>query len=351
MIEDTKKWSEFKKQSFKPKPFEDYDIDIAVECCGVCGSDVHTITGGWGDCPLPLCVGHEIVGHAIKVGDKVKSVKVGDRVGVGAQIQSCLECKQCKSDNENYCPKQIDTYGAPYADGTISQGGYSSHIRAHEYFTFLIPDAIPSHLAAPMLCAGLTTYSPLVRLGCGPGKTVGIVGMGGLGHFAVLWAAALGADVSVISHSPRKKEDAMKLGAKEFVVSSEKGWADKLAFKFDFIINAADMTNDFNLQEYMSTLNVNGTFHNVGLPDKPLPQMMAQDFMPNGAYIGASHIGSRPEMLAMLKLAADKNLKPMVETLELSEAGCAEAVERVKKNDVSYRFTLISYDKVFGQRK
>ena len=180
---------------FKPKKFEEYDIDIAIDCCGVCGSDVHTITGGWGECPLPICVGHEIIGKAVKVGPKVTTVKEGDRVGVGAQIRACMECKLCKADQENYCPHQVgtpllsayffsiiadslsDTYGAPYEDGTIAQGGYASHIRAHEYFTFKIPDNIESKDAGPMMCAGITTWSPLVRAKVGPGKKVAVLGV------------------------------------------------------------------------------------------------------------------------------------------------------------------------------
>ena len=157
--------------------------------------------------------------------------------------------------------------------------------------------------------------------------------------------------MSVISHSAEKEKDAKALGAKNFINSNEKDWAENYAFTFDFILNCADMTNEFKLRDYMSTLAVNGTFHNVGLPDKPLPQLMAQDFVPNGCNIGASHIGSRPEMLKMLKLAADKGLKPMVETLQISEEGCAEAVQRVSKNDVRYRFTLTGYDKAFPDRK
>ena len=139
------------------------------------------------------------------------------------------------------------------------------------------------------------------------------------------------------------------MGAKEFIVTSEKDWAKKYAFEFDFILNSADMTHTFNIQEYMSTLNVNGEFHNVGLPDKPLPTMMAQDFAPNGAKMGGSHIGNRPEMLAMLKLASEQNIKPYIETLDIGEKGCAEAVERVSKNDVRYRFTLTGYEKAFGK--
>jgi len=201
-----------------------------------------------------------------------------------------------------------------------------------------------------MLCAGLTVYSPLVRAGTGPGKTVAIVGLGGLGHFAVMWANALGADVTVISHSPSKKEDALKLGAKEFVLSTEENWAEPLAFKFDFVLNSADMTHTFDLTKYLSILKVGCQFHQVGLPDYPLPEMKSQMFMSNGSSIGASHIGNRPECLAMLKLAADKKLKPMVETISISEAGCKEAVTRVKENKIKYRFTLVDYDQAFGPR-
>ncbi|KAI7521774.1 NADPH-dependent medium chain alcohol dehydrogenase, partial [Hortaea werneckii] len=224
MIEDQKKWQDFKKQEFKLKTFEDRDVDVAIECCGVCASDLHTINGGWGDAPMPLCVGHEVIGKAIRVGKDVKTIKEGDRVGVGAQIQADLTCANCKADQENYCPNAIDTFGAQYSDGTLSQGGYSSHIRAHEYFTFKIPESIPSAVAAPMMCAGLTVYSPLVRLGAGPGKKVAVLGLGGLGHFAVMWAVALGAEVYVLSHSPKKKEDALKMGAKEFIVTGEENW-------------------------------------------------------------------------------------------------------------------------------
>lgn len=250
----------------------------------------------------------------------------------------------------------VDTYGAPYPksedpDETLSQGGYASHIRAHEYFTFPIPDEIPSHFAAPMLCAGLTTWSPLVRAGVKEGKKVAVVGLGGLGHFAVMWANALGAEVTVISHSPGKKEDALKLGAKEFVLSSEDGWEEPHAFAFDFVLNTADMTHKFDIAKYLSLCKVNATFHQVGLPDEALPAIKPQMFMSNGSSIGASHIGNRPECLAMLKLAAEKKLFPMVETIPISEKGCAEAVSRVSNNKIKYRFTLTDFDKAFGSRE
>lgn len=215
-----------------------------------------------------------------------------------------------------------------------------------------------------------TAYSPLVRLGAGPGKKVAIVGLGGLGHFAVLWAVALGAEVYVLSHSPSKKADALKMGAKEFVVTGEQDWHKKFAFQFDFILNTADAIHKFNMPDYLSTLKVMGRFHCVGFGDHPLPTMNAQDFAPNGSYFGASHIGNRyafnsenvfythlltfslyrPEMFAMLELAAKQNIKSWIQTIPISEKGCAEAVKNVSDNNVKYRYVLTDYDKIFGDR-
>jgi alcohol dehydrogenase (NADP+) len=233
----------------------------------------------------------------------------------------------------------------------FSQGGYSSHSRTHEYFVFPIPENIPSIEAAPMMCAGITTYSPLVRSGkCGPGKKVGILGIGGLGHFGLLWANALGAEVWALSHSPSKEAEAKKLGAHHFVSTKDEKWAEPLAFNFDFILNCADMTHEFDLANYLSTLAPMGEFHNVGLPDKPLPQFMAQVFASNGAKLTGSHLGSRPEMLEMLKLASEKGIHPMIETIDISEAGCKKAVEKVKVNDVRYRVTLTGFHEAFGTK-
>ena len=298
-----------------------------------------------------MCVGHEIIGKVVKVGSKVKNLKVGDRAGVGAQIGADLTCANCKADQENYCPNSIDTYGAPHKDGTVAQGGYSSHIRSHEYFTFKIPDTLDTSIAAPMLCAGLTTFSPLKRLGAAKGKKVAIVGLGGLGHFGVLWSVALGAETYVISHSPSKKDDALKLGAKEFISTKDEKWYEPWAFQFDIILNAADATDKFNLPDYFSTLKVNGTFHMVGFPDNKLQPLDAKAFAPNGCYMGASHIGNRPEMEEMLELASKQDIKSWVETIDISEEGCKQAVERVYNNDnVRFRLTLVGFDKVFGKR-
>ncbi|KAI5458740.1 chaperonin 10-like protein [Mariannaea sp. PMI_226] len=348
-VDGPKTWSSFRREELKPKPFEDHDIDVLIDACGVCGSDVHTITGGWGDYEGPLCVGHEVVGKAIKVGSHVKGIKEGDRVGVGAQISSCMECHLCKNENENYCPKKVDTYNAQYPDGSWAHGGYASHIRAHEYFTFKIPDKLRTEEVAPLLCAGLTTYSPLVRANIGPGKKVAVCGIGGLGHLGLQWSVALGAETYALTHSPHKKEDCKKLGAKEVIVTEEKGWQDKWAFAFDFILNCSDMTNEFDLPAYLSTLKVGGEFHMVGIPDKPLPRMTAQSFAGNAPKLTGSHIGNHQEMNAMLKLAAEKGVRPWVETIDISEKGCKEAIERLNANKVHYRFTLTGFDKAFGR--
>ena len=242
LLLDPQNFKNLKVVTFKPKNFEEDDVEIAITHCGVCGSDVHTLKQGWGESKLPLVVGHEVVGHATRVGSNVQGIKVGDRVGVGAQIASCLQCRQCKDGFENYCPKQVDTYvscaciyhdspaddlycvhqNAEYPDGTVTQGGYSTAIRANQQFVFPIPQEIESRDACSMLCGGLTVFSPLKTNGAGPGKKVGIVGIGGLGHYAILFAKALGAEVWAFTHSKDKMEDAKQLGAHHIVDTTNK---------------------------------------------------------------------------------------------------------------------------------
>jgi len=241
-----------------------------------------------------------------------------------------------------------DTYNAKYPDGSTAHGGWASHIRAHEYYVFRIPDKIASHEAAPLLCAGITTYSPLVRANVGPGKTVGIVGIGGLGHLAVQWSKALGAETYALTHSKDKVEDAKKLGADEVIVTSEEGWADKYKLKFDFILNCSNATHKFDIPAYLGTLKVGGEFHLVGIPNEPLPEIKAFAFVGNAAKISGSHLGNHQEMEAMLQLAADKGIRPLIETIPISPEGIKEAVQRVEESKVRYRFTLTDFDKAFG---
>lgn len=246
---------------------------------------------------------------------------------------------------------QPDTYNSrnPFpVDGSRGIGGWASHIRAHEYFVFKIPDQIPSHEVAPMLCAGITTYSPLVRAGVGPGKKVAILGIGGLGHLAIQWANALGAEVYALTHSPNKVESAQKLGAKKVIVTTEENWDKDYKFFFDYILNCSDATHKMDVAQYMSTLKIGADFHLVGLGDEPLPTLPATCFVNNGAKITGSHLGNNQEMNAMLKLAAEKNVRAVVQTIDISEDGCKEAVERMKKGGVHYRLTLTGFDKAFG---
>jgi len=342
-------WTEFHKNEYKPKPFGDYDVDIKIQACGICASDIHTISGGWGEQHFPLCVGHEIVGVALKVGPKVTLVKPGQRVGVGAQSWSCLDCKQCANDNETYCRKQLDTYGAVWPDtGLVSQGGYASHVRTHEHWVFPIPDGLTTNQAAPMLCAGLTAYSPLVRNGAGPGKKVGIVGLGGIGHFGILFAKALGAETWAISRSHAKEADALKMGADGFIATQDKDWEKDHIMTFDLIINTANSSEGFDLSKYLSLLDVHAKWVSVGLPEGAGTEVKTADFMNNGCLIGASHLGSRSETLAMLDLAAKNGIESWVEEVQIGPNELSEAVQRLKKTDVRYRFTLTGYEKVFG---
>jgi alcohol dehydrogenase (NADP+) len=240
---------------------------------------------------------------------------------------------------------------------------------------FPIPEALPTKYAAPMLCAGLTAFSPLVRNGCGPGKKVGIVGLGGIGHFGVLFAKALGAEVYAISRSNAKKSDALKLGADGFIATEDKDWTKPHKMTFDLIVNTASGSEGFDLSAYLSLLDVHARWVSVGLPEGEGQEVKSHMFMSNGCLIGASHLGSRKEMLRMLQLAADKNIQPWVEEIPISEAGCEEAgentflllpfslstaqnlktdlpnlstVTRLKKNDVKYRFALTNFEAAFS---
>ncbi|KAI0927884.1 hypothetical protein AcW1_005291 [Taiwanofungus camphoratus] len=340
-LTDPSAWSDLSLISYKPKTFRDEDVELVISHCGVCGSDVHTLTQGWGNIRLPLVPGHEIVGKVTRVGSKVTEFKVGDRVGVGAQIGSCMQCRACKSDNENYCLKMIDTYNDVYPDGVITQGGYSTAIRAHERFVFKIPDAVESRHAASMFCAGLTVYSPLRTNGVGPGTRVGVMGIGGLGHYAVLFAKAMGAEVWAFTHSPSKLEDAKKMGADHVISTHDEDFYKPLEGTLDILISTIDVFRpDRPLKSYLSMLFVHGKFINVGLPDKnnPLPTMHAFDLQPNGCFIGGSHIGSKAECMEMLKLAAEKGVKPWIQEVPMSQAKVA--VEAVRSGEVRYRYVL-----------
>lgn len=342
-------WKSPKKVTFDPKPFYSHDIDIQVEACGVCGSDIHCAAGHWGPRNNPLIVGHEIIGRIVRVGNESDSgLKVGDRVGVGAQALSCLECDRCKNNNEPYCPKIIGTYNYPYEDGSVSQGGYASHVRVHEHFAVPIPDNIPSHLAAPLLCGGITVFSPLLRNGCGPNKKVGIVGIGGIGHMGVIFAKAMGAEVYAISRRSSKKEDALKLGADHFIATlDEPDWDTKYVDTLDLMVVCASSLTEIDFDRMAKLMKVGSSIVSISAPDasetltlKPLGLL--------GVSIGNSLIGSPHEIKQLLKLVSENNIRIWVETLPIGEKGVSEAFQRMEKGDVRYRFTFVDYDKEFA---
>ncbi|GAV29409.1 alcohol dehydrogenase [Pichia membranifaciens] len=356
-IVDTKDWNKPKYTTYKPKQFGDYDIDIEIECCGLCGSDIMTAKGGdhgWGSITLPQVVGHEIIGKVIKTGPKVTLHKLGDRVGLGAQAFACLDCNRCKHGNEQYCPHTVTTYDGVYPDGYVSQGGYASHVRAHEYMCFPIPEKLDSIHAASLCCAGLTVFSPLKRyipknLPEGQVPKVAIVGLGGLGHLAVQFCKALGAEPYVFSRTDNKKEQSFKLGATGFVTTGTEGWEKPFFDQFDLILNCAIGLSGLNIDAFLSILKVEGRFCSVGLPAADEKYNVSPfTFFGNGSCLCSSALGSREEAVELFQMAAENNIVPWVETVPISEENCQTALTRAWDGDVRYRFVFTEFDKAFG---
>ncbi|KAI9848330.1 MAG: hypothetical protein M1837_000594 [Sclerophora amabilis] len=336
---------QMKWQQFEPKTWSENDVDIKVTHCGVCGSDIHTLRSGWSPTLYPCCVGHEIVGTAVKVGNTVENgIKLGDRVGVGAQSNSCLkpDCEECSNGIENHCQNSMTgTYNGTYADGSKSYGGYSDYCRVPSHFVFNIPEALSSEDAAPMLCGGITVYSPLKHNGAGPGKKVGIVGIGGLGHFGLLFSKALGADkVVAISRNTVKKADALKIGADDFIATDEdKDWASKNANSLDLIISTVSSPS-LPLEQYLQLLRVKGQFIQVGVPEDRIPGFLAFSLIGKGLKIGGSAIGSPADIKEMLDLAATKNVHTWVEKRPLKDAN--QAIVDMDANKARYRYVLVN---------
>ncbi|KAJ5660713.1 NADP-dependent alcohol dehydrogenase 7 [Penicillium longicatenatum] len=333
-------------QEFEPKPWEETDIDMRVTHCGICGSDMHTLRSGWGPTTYPCCVGHEIVGIAVRVGSKAEgNIKVGDRVGVGAQSGSCLnkdgDCEACASGMEQHCNRMVGTYNGTYANGGKSFGGYSLYNRSPSHFVVKIPDALSSADAAPMLCGGITTYSPLRQNGCGPGKKVGIIGVGGLGHFGILFAKALGADrVVAISRKGNKREDALKLGADAYIATDEdEDWAKNNAQSLDLIISTVS-SSKMPILGYTQMLRTRGTFIQLGAPEDGGLEIPAFALIIKGIKLGGSLIGSPDDIREMLELAAAKNIKPWIEERPMKEAN--QAIQDMDAGKARFRYVLVN---------
>jgi alcohol dehydrogenase (NADP+) len=313
------------------------DVAFDIKFAGICHSDIHTVKGEWGEPNYPVVPGHEIAGVVTAVGSEVTKYKVGDRVGVGCFVDSCRECDSCKAGLEQYCTGtgMIGTYNSTGRDGTPTYGGYSGAIVVDENYVLRIPDSIPLDAAAPLLCAGITTYSPLRHWNAGPGKQIAVIGLGGLGHMAVKLAAAMGAQVTVLSQSLKKMEDGLRLGASHYYATSDPDTFTKLAGSFDLILNT--VSANLNMGDYVSLLKVEGTLVELGAPEKPL----LVPFFPLGSFrrsLSGSMIGGIPETQEMLDFCAEHGVTPEIEVIEPDYIN--EAYERVLASDVRYRFVI-----------
>ena len=313
------------------------DIMIDIAYAGVCHSDIHTVRGEWGQIEYPQVVGHEIVGHVTEVGSEVTKHKVGDRVGVGCMVNSCGECEYCLRGDEQYCAQgNTGTYASvDPADGTVTQGGYSQAVVVTEDFVLRVPENLDFSKVAPLLCAGITTYSPLRHWGAGPGTKIAVVGMGGLGHMAVKIAHAMGAEVTVLSQTMSKEKDGRRLGADNYYATSDADTFTTLANSFDLIINTVSAKLDMGA--YLGLLRVDGTLVNVGAPAEPLP-VQVFSLIPFRRNFAGSAIGGIRETQEMLDFCAEHGIVPETELINADSIN--EAYERVLKSDVRYRFVI-----------
>ncbi|WSE05445.1 NAD(P)-dependent alcohol dehydrogenase [Streptomyces sp. NBC_01445] len=318
------------------RPVGEFDVLIDIKFAGICHSDIHQARDGWGEGIFPMVPGHEIAGIVTEVGPGVTKFAVGDRVGVGCMVDSCRECDNCKAGLEQYCAKgNVGTYNALDKNGEPTYGGYSTHIVVDENYTVGIPEGLALDEAAPLLCAGITTYSPLKHWNAGPGKKVAVLGMGGLGHMGVKIAHALGAEVTVLSQSLRKQEDGLKLGADHYYATSDPKTFEELAGTFDIILSTVSAPLDFGA--FLSLLKTDGALVNVGAPEEPISINLFSVIAGRKSLAG-SGIGGIQETQEMLDFCAEHGLGAEIELIEASRIN--EAYERVLASDVRYRFVI-----------
>ncbi|GJR13511.1 8-hydroxygeraniol dehydrogenase-like protein [Tanacetum coccineum] len=323
--------------TFSRRDTGDKDVRFKVLYCGICHSDLHFAKNEWGMSTYPLVPGHEIVGVVTEIGGKVEKFNVGDKVGVGCLVGSCGSCQSCADDLESYCPKQILTYGFPYHDGTRTYGGYSDHMVAEEHFVLRWPENIPLDSGAPLLCAGITTYSPLRYFGLDkPGVKVGVVGLGGLGHVAVKLAKAFGAEVTVFSTTAAKKQEALEgLKADHFIVSKDAEQMQSAASSLDGIIDTVSATHP--IAPLLSVLKPHGKLVLVGVPEKPL-EIAAYSLIMGRKIVTGSATGGLKETQEMLDFAAKHGITADIELIPIDYVNTA--MERILKSDVKYRFVI-----------
>ncbi len=312
------------------------EVQIEILYCGVCHSDIHQARNEWQNTMYPVVPGHEIVGKVTAVGHEVTKFKEGDLAGVGCLVDSCGTCPQCAVGDEQFCENgMVGTYNGVGKDGETTYGGYSKTIVVDENYTLRIPDNLDLKAVAPLLCAGITTYSPLCRNEITHGDKVAIVGLGGLGHMGVKIAAAMGAEVTVISTSDSKEEDAKRLGATAFVNSRNEDSMKAAAGTFDFILNTVSAQHDYN--EYLGLLKTNGTMVLVGAPPEPTP-VSAFSLILGRRSLAGSLIGGIAETQEMLDFCSKHNITSDIEMIKMDQIN--EAYERILKSDVKYRFVI-----------
>ena len=323
--------------TFTRRELRPADIAVAIEYAGICHSDIHQAREEWGPAIFPMVPGHEIAGVVSAIGSAVTKFKVGDRIGVGVFIDSCRECSSCKAGLEQYCTQGMTgTYNGYERDGkTVAQGGYSDSFVVDQDYAMTIPSNLDMAGVAPLLCAGITLYSPLKNWGAGKGKKVGIIGLGGLGHMGLKFSAALGAHTTVFSHSPSKEKDARAMGADDFVVTKNPEALAKLPKDFDLILNT--VSADMNLTPFVDLLQLDGTLVLIGLPGKPY-EINTPSLLGQRRSISGSMIGGIAETQEMLDFCGKHNILSEVEVIEPTYIN--EAYERTVKSDVKYRFVI-----------
>ncbi|MCA9457377.1 MAG: NAD(P)-dependent alcohol dehydrogenase [Nitrospiraceae bacterium] len=322
--------------SFDRRPVGSNDVLIKILFCGVCHSDIHQARDEWGGSIFPMVPGHEVVGTVIRVGADVKKVREGETVGVGCFVDSCRTCSSCTRGVEQYCETgMILTYNGLDKDGRPTYGGYSSEIVVHESYVLKIPHSLSPAGAAPLLCAGITTYSPLRQWGVGKGHRLAVVGLGGLGHMAVKFGKAFGAEVTVLSRTDMKRGDAERLGATGFAATSQEGTFTRLARQFDFVIDTVSGTHDFNA--FLGLLKTDGTYIVVGAPSEPLSVEAFSLIMRRRRLVG-SLIGGIRETQEMLNFCGEHGITSDVEVIPMKQIN--EAYERVLRGDVRFRFVI-----------
>ncbi|KIQ64722.1 alcohol dehydrogenase [Kitasatospora griseola] len=318
------------------RPVGEHDVLIDIAFVGICHTDIHQVREGWGAASFPMVPGHEITGIVAEVGPGVSTFEVGDRVGVGCMVDSCRVCENCRAGLEQYCADgPVWTYNAVGKDGGLTYGGYAQTIVVDENYVVRLPDALALDTAAPLLCAGITTYSPLRHWNAGPGRKVAVVGLGGLGHLAVKLAHALGAEVTVLSQSLRKKDDGLRLGADHYLATADPATFEELRGSFDLILNTVSAPLDY--PAFFSLLRTDGTMVNLGLPEEPLPVDL-RALSGNRRSMSSSGIGGIAETQEMLDFCAEHDVAAEIETIRADQLN--EAYARVLAGDVRYRFVV-----------